>query len=37
MRQAAQPAVAGRSLAVRSKTSSRTNVERVEDEEDAIA
>jgi len=37
MRQAAQPAVAGRSLAVRSATPSRTNVERVEDEEDAIA
>jgi len=37
MRQAAQPAVAGRSLAVRSATPSRTDVERVEDEEDAIA
>jgi len=37
MRQAAQPAAAGRSLAVRSATPSRTNVERVEDEEDAIA
>jgi len=37
MRQAAQPAVAGRSLAVRSAAPSRTNVERVEDEEDAIA
>jgi methyl-accepting chemotaxis protein len=37
MRQAAQPAAAGRSLAVRSASSSRTNVERVEDEEDAIA
>jgi methyl-accepting chemotaxis protein len=37
MRQAAQPTVAGRSLAVRSAAPSRTNVERVEDEEDAIA
>jgi methyl-accepting chemotaxis protein len=37
MRQAAQPAAAGRSLAVRSATPSRTNVERVDDEEDAIA
>jgi methyl-accepting chemotaxis protein len=37
MRQASQPAAAGRSLAVRSTRSSRTNVERVEDEEDAIA
>jgi len=37
MRQAAQPAVAGRSLAVRSAIPSRTDVERVEDEEDAIA
>ena len=36
-RQAAQPSVAGRSLAVRSATPSRTNVERVEDDEDAIA
>ncbi len=36
-RQAAQPAMAGRSLAVRSTTPARASVERVEDEEDAIA
>ena len=37
VRQAAQPAVAGRSLTVRRATPSRADVERVEDEEDAIA
>jgi len=37
MRQAAQPAVAGRSLAVRRTAPSRSDVERIEDEEDAIA
>ncbi len=36
-RQAAQPAMAGRSLAVRSTTPARASVERVEDEEDVIA
>ena len=36
-RQAAQPAMAGRSLAVRGTTPARASVERVEDEEDAIA
>ena len=36
-RQAAQPTVAGRSLTVRRATPSQANVERVEDEEDAIA
>jgi len=36
-RQAAQPAVAGRSLAVRRAAPSRADVERVDDEEDAIA
>ncbi len=35
--QAAQPAMTGRSLAVRSTTPARASVERVEDEEDAIA
>ncbi|MEF9926639.1 MAG: methyl-accepting chemotaxis protein [Massilia sp.] len=37
VRQAAQPAVAGRSLTVRRATPSRADVERIEDEEDAIA
>ncbi|MBD8724075.1 MCP four helix bundle domain-containing protein [Oxalobacteraceae sp. CFBP 13708] len=37
VRQAAQPAVAGRSLAVRRAAPSRADVERIEDEEDAIA
>jgi methyl-accepting chemotaxis protein len=37
VRQAAQPAVAGRSLTVRRAAPSRADVERIEDEEDAIA
>jgi len=37
MRQAARPTVAGRSLAVHRAAPSRSDVERIEDEEDAIA